>query len=87
MNLVSFVNLQTLDAKTAWNHHMLYECLEQAPNVVLGLQLVSFRRLGVLVGDRGDLFVAPECCWGYDPIRSAKTGCKGSLTLRSAVLG
>ena len=55
-----FVGPQPLDAETARNHNRLYERLERAEGVVLGLQQVSLCPFGVFVGDLADVLVSSE---------------------------
>ena len=58
--LASFVRPQPLDANPTRNHHRLYERLKCVESAVLALKKVYLRPPGVLVGDLGDILVAPE---------------------------
>ena len=60
--IARFVSLQTFYSETAGDHRF-YEHVKQAKSVVLGLQQVALRPLGVLVGGIGHVLVAPECLW------------------------
>ena len=61
--LTSFVNPQTLDAKTAWNRAVLCEYLKGGESFVLGLQQIGLRPFGVLVRNLCAVLVTPEGLW------------------------
>ena len=53
-----------LDPETTCNHQILYKRLKRTESVEFGLQQVSLRSRGVLVGGLGDVLVVLESVWG-----------------------
>lgn len=56
----SFFGPQALDTETATNDGRLPKSLKCLKSIVLGLQQVSLRPLGIFIGDLTDILVAPE---------------------------